>query len=1003
MCVMSFLAVFLSAGDSESVTLFVDQAGGGDFITIEEAILAVADGDTIQIASGHYREQLVLEDMADISFIGSGVDNTFLDSPDTLSQSYVLNGYPQYPAVLVDSCERIGFSDLTLDGRGQGLNNTPFHGFGFFDSGGTIESVNIIRFREEPVGYQYHGNGVFAVDYTGLGHNLDMSNIQVSDFQKTGILLHGPGLKSVASGVQVLGQGPIVAPSQNGWQVSGQAELTADHCTATELFYMSSVFVATGILGTENTKLNLTDCDFDGCEASVYGIGNTITYTGGTITNPGLMGVVGKSFTAKSGMDEAVPQPVVFPGEMEKSDGSMRLYLKRVTLTGVDAGNSMGVALLSDNLVHAELDSLNISHFAMGLAAYEGYGDVTGTARNCTFFDNFPLAAYSNTSPPFDARYNSWGDPTGPFNRETNLAGQGNEAFGTIVYSPWKGGAALAITPASNEPVACGQPMLFTVSYIAGESTPDLFMYNIVIRGSGGLVRPASPVSLNSWSGTELFMNYDTGDSSITVTGSTIGGDPRPLSGPGSYDLFTIEISSAADGGGVVYLENATLRTPENITIPSSLASSWLIADCLAPAPVTGITADPHHNRISISWDHDMQDVDHFEVFGGLWHDGSHGSVYPEYDDIPGNTVPTRPADYAEIITDVLGEWEMLVNTAALSTQQNWSDSSKRGVYYYEVFAVDAVGNVSPVAAANDRAANYWLGDVTDAEGFVGVFDITVLGASFGESDGDASYNNICDYGPTDTGGVLGIPTTDDHVGFEDLMIVAMNFGEVSDTGKSGNMSAAWGNLAWVSVDENRYVLRLLDGAGIKGLRIWSETGGGVVSASPGGLLENQQGQCFCRNIGPALDVSLAVLGRSFVLEGEGDLLVVQTSGEITAGDLQIQARGLDNQEIPIGLNEESAPGLPRAFALGENYPNPFNPVTEISFSLPENQDVLLKIYSIDGLCVKTLVHEKRTAGRHIAIWNGCDDGGRQVASGTYFYRIVAGTYTGTGKMSLMK
>ncbi len=43
---------------------------------------------------------------------------------------------------------------------------------------------------------------------------------------------------------------------------------------------------------------------------------------------------------------------------------------------------------------------------------------------------------------------------------------------------------------------------------------------------------------------------------------------------------------------------------------------------------------------------------------------------------------------------------------------QSWPDAGSRGVYYYEVFAVDAAGNASPAAAANDRATNYWLGDV---------------------------------------------------------------------------------------------------------------------------------------------------------------------------------------------------------------------------------------------------------------------------------------------------
>ena len=992
------------AEKADAATLNVDWSGAGDYITIQEAIDAVVEGDSIQIAPGHYQEQLILENLVDISFLGSGVGTTFIDSPDTLTQSIDLNGYPQYPAVLIYQCEFIGFSNLTLDGRSQGLANIPFHGFGYFDSGGSLENLEIIHFREEPLGFNYHGNGVFAVDLTGDGRELNMNNVQVSDFQKTGVLLHGYDLKSISTNVIITGQGPVVAPSQNGWQVSGQAELTATDCSASNMFFLPSTYVATGMLGTEDTKMNLTNCDFDGCEVSVYGIGNTTTYTNGTIINPGLAGIVGKSFISKSGMDEPTAQPVVLGENFNKSDGSLAMYLADLTIIGVDAGNSWGVALLSDNQAHMELDNLTVSHFAMGMVAYEGLGDVTGTARNCTFFDNYPLAAYSNTVVEFDARFNNWGDPSGPFNRFTNPDGLGNEVFGSVNYSPFAGGGSLVLTSTSDEPVACGEPVLYTVSYEAGESTPELFLYNIEIRGGEGLVRPVNPVSLNPWGGgAELFMSFDTGDSSITVTGATNGGDPYPLAGPGTYDLFTIEISAAADSGGIVFLENATLRDPQNVTIPSSVSRSALFADCAPPAPVSEITATTDHNRIELSWMHDAVGVDHYEIYSGLWHDGSHVSVYPEYDDMAGNTKPTRPVNYADITDNLLGEWMHIGDTAALTHEQTWSDSSKRGVYYYEVFAVDAVGNVSAVSAFNDRATNYWLGDVAGLDGLVDVLDISVLDASFGESDGDDNYNNFCDYGPTDTGEPTGIPQTDDTVGFEDLMIVAMNFGVVSDAGKSQKDLSGFADLAWIEVGEDLYALRLVGGEDIKGLHVQANLPEGSFAVTEGSLLDQQEELTFLRNVGPSLDVSVAIMGSGIGFDGQGDLLLVSSAQTIEASDLEITVRGHDNSDFVFSLNELSGVMDPRTFDLKANHPNPFNPRTTISFSLPEAQDVLLKVFSVDGRCVATLVNESRAAGVHEVTWTGRNDAGQTVASGTYFYSIKAGPHTQVHKMTLMK
>jgi hypothetical protein len=90
-------------------------------------------------------------------------------------------------------------------------------------------------------------------------------------------------------------------------------------------------------------------------------------------------------------------------------------------------------------------------------------------------------------------------------------------------------------------------------------------------------------------------------------------------------------------------------------------------------------------------------------------------------------------------------------------------------------------------------------------------------------------------------------------------------------------------------------------------------------------------------------------------------------------------------------------------FSLSDNYPNPFNPETEISFSLPERNQVSLVIYNILGKKVKTLVNGEMEAGTHTVSWNGKDEAGNQVASGIYFYKLSAGELTATKKMVLTK
>ncbi len=94
---------------------------------------------------------------------------------------------------------------------------------------------------------------------------------------------------------------------------------------------------------------------------------------------------------------------------------------------------------------------------------------------------------------------------------------------------------------------------------------------------------------------------------------------------------------------------------------------------------------------------------------------------------------------------------------------------------------------------------------------------------------------------------------------------------------------------------------------------------------------------------------------------------------------------------------------LPKAFALKQNFPNPFNPVTSIAFELPAAKDVHLTVYNMLGQNIRTLVNDHREAGRYSVLWDGRDDSGRMVGSGVYFYQIQAGTFTQTAKMVLLK
>ncbi len=90
--------------------------------------------------------------------------------------------------------------------------------------------------------------------------------------------------------------------------------------------------------------------------------------------------------------------------------------------------------------------------------------------------------------------------------------------------------------------------------------------------------------------------------------------------------------------------------------------------------------------------------------------------------------------------------------------------------------------------------------------------------------------------------------------------------------------------------------------------------------------------------------------------------------------------------------------------AIAQNHPNPFNPVTNIAFTVPaETASTTLRIYDVSGRLVTTLVDEPMPAGAHSVVWDGTNLDGERLASGIYFARLDAGTESAVRKMTLLK
>ncbi len=145
------------------------------------------------------------------------------------------------------------------------------------------------------------------------------------------------------------------------------------------------------------------------------------------------------------------------------------------------------------------------------------------------------------------------------------------------------------------------------------------------------------------------------------------------------------------------------------------------------------------------------------------------------------------------------------------------------------------------------------------------------------------------------------------------------------------------------------------------------------------------------------MEVSMALKGVE-VYDAAGPALGVQKVDGVVSLDSRVPNGGED-------VNPGSS--LPKAFALAQNSPNPFNPSTTISYQIPEDAGsgvrFTMNVYDLRGHLVKTLAEGFKAPGVYQVFWDGTSNSGQKVSSGVYFYRFSSDRYNATRKMVMLK
>ncbi|MBM3318401.1 MAG: T9SS type A sorting domain-containing protein, partial [Candidatus Eisenbacteria bacterium] len=512
----------------------------------------------------------------------------------------------------------------------------------------------------------------------------------------------------------------------------------------------------------------------------------------------------------------------------------------------------------------------------------------------------------------------------------------------------------------------------------------------------------------------------------VGMRGYYLAIDQNPSGAPdpqGAYDWFTPW--SPDSTGYAAWFQDL----PEGDWYVHIVAYDWLwnpstvghfgpvSIDKTPPGMVSGFDADitdEADRSVDLAWtnpgDADLAGVEIYRLGTA----GALGSTYPEYDDDPNWAVPAWPATKAAAVA---AGWTLVGQFPGTG---HVDQPAARDYYYYVAFAYDGAGNYSGAdAGSRDASLCYWLGDFNGTKNpnyFVDIQDVLIISLSYNRAAGHPDYNPVCDIGPTVDWGRKSLPATDNEVEFEDMIILALNY-EYAQGGRtdsppaecSGRMTAYLAQSLRGDLLEVRVLLADNPGC-LKGASVELAFGSGLeyIDAAQGSLWSG--GESFFIDSGDGSSVLLDAFALHGATGADGCHAIARFRVRGEAGDrslriTEFRARSTSNSDIAgeWSLSEATDLPLPATHALFSAMPNPTVRGVTIGYALASETQVAVRIYDAAGRLVRTLVDEARPAGHAQVSWDGLRADGSAAGPGIYFYRMEAGDYQSSRKLTVLR
>ena len=309
------------------------------------------------------------------------------------------------------------------------------------------------------------------------------------------------------------------------------------------------------------------------------------------------------------------------------------------------------------------------------------------------------------------------------------------------------------------------------------------------------------------------------------------------------------------------------------------------------------------------------------------------------------------------------------------------------------------------IAITGNAQEEELVGDF-DGDGQVALGDFSLFVTTYGSAEGDDNFDPLYDL---DGNGQIGLG---------DFSIFVQDYGKRIGSAKMVPVIAEENGPASLSMD---MVDQSGEGSGDVHLKVWLD-----------GVKELRGYSFKVRYDADRFDLKAATrIGERLSGDGNGlwPLLVVsRTAGEVIIADVVREDEGMEGDDVLVelrflskgyaedfeftvpegvfldveggmyALGSAEATALPEKFALLQNFPNPFNPVTTIAYDLPQASEVTLTLYTVTGQKVKVLVDGHQEAGHHTIRFDGSG-----FANGVYLYRLEAGSFVETRRMVLIR